>query len=424
MLIEFSVENFKSIKDEARLSLVAGPGKEHRDTHIITPEMNQGVRPTPLLRSAAIYGANAAGKSNLIEALQNMQRIILGPVGDSLPVKPFLFNPGTRNKPTIFEIVGIVDCMQFQYGFSATSEFIIQEWLYAWPRGRVQVWFERTGAAESEVVECKFGDKLTGNKKTWQSATRPNALLLSTAFNLNSKQLTPIFEWFKTKLHIGKFQAWTDGFSEKWYKDDCKKKEMIQFLRSADLAIDDLRFEKKDFPLEMLPDNIPSEVKNQMKEIYSSTKITNIYLKHNTRHGNPVDLKLEEESEGTQKIFGLAGPWRHTLDKGHMIVFDELNEHLHPKLVKFLVNLFHDFNTKDAQLIFSTHDTSILSEDVFRRDQIWFCERNLRQETRLFPLTEFKRPHRVENLARSYLTGRYGALPYVTTPENSQEVDL
>ena len=416
MLIEFAVENFRSIKDEARLSLVAAPGKKHKDTHLIAPKMNKGVHSTPLVRSSVIYGANAAGKSNLLRAFEAMKRIVCfsARAVDPLPVTPFRFDPETRSKPTTFEIVGIVDQMRFQYGFSATPETVVSEWLYAWPRGRMQIWFERTSEAGEESAKCKFGNQLAGNKGTWRRATRPNTLLLSTACLLNSEQLRPIFEWFHTKLHVGSSAGWRDEFSTQWCRGD-RKSRVIEFLRSADLAIDDLRIEEKDFPLEMLLDHMPSDVRNRMMEDFSEAKVLDVYLQHNTGRGQPVDLELEEESHGTRKMFRLAGPWLDTLEQGHIIVFDELHANLHPALVRFLVNQFNDpaVNTKDAQLVFTTHDTSILDENIFRRDQIWFCDRNEYQETRLFPLTDFHPRRGVENLEHSYLAGRYGALPYI-----------
>lgn len=420
MLIEFSVENFRSIKNEARLSLVAGPGKEHRDSNVMIPELNQRVRATPLLRSAAIYGANAAGKSNLIRALYTMQQIVIQSgreIGD-LPVTPFRFSPESIDRPTTFELVGIVNRMRFQYGFSATAGVVTEEWLYAWPLGRIQFWFERTTDAESGEAKCKFGNKLAGDKEVWRRATRPNALLLSTAVTLNSEQLRPIFDWFSENLHVGGSVGWGGGFSVQWCEGD-RKDEVVQFLRAADFGIDDLRMVKKEFTLDMLPSDMPADLKNQMKEELSGTELVEIRLRHKTKHGQLVELPLNEESDGTQKIFELAAPWVDTFDNGHVIVLDELHEHLHPALVRFLVSRFHDpmANANGAQLIFSTHDTSILNQEVFRRDQIWFCERNARQETSVFPLTDFRPRRGVENLERSYLGGRYGAVPVLRSPE-------
>ena len=399
MLIEFSVENFMSIKNEARLNLVAGPGKEHRETHVMAPEMNKGVRPIPLLRSTAIYGANAAGKTNLLLALWTMRQIVVHSARElgELPTRPFRFDSESEARPTTFDVIGIVNRMRFQYGFSATRDVVTEEWLYTWPHGRIQVWFERTSETEDGVVNCKFGDKLAGDKEVWRRATRPEALLLSTAVTLNSEQLQPVFNWFNRNLHISVVDPWGNDFSVKWCRGD-RKADVVRFLRAADLAIDDVRV-------------VPGESSEQgVADAEAQVRLT-----HDTKRGRPVELDLDEESHGTQKMFALAAPWRDSLDNGHIMVCDELHGFLHPALVRFLVERFHDpeLNAKGAQLVFTTHETSILNQDILRRDQIWFCERNSRQETSLFPLTDFRPRRGVENLERSYLGGRYGALPYI-----------
>ena len=416
MLVEFSVENFRSIKDEARLSLVAGPGKEHRETHLVTPELNEGVRSVPLVRSAAIYGANAAGKTNMVRALQAMQRIVTRSDRElqDLPVAPFQFDLESKEQPTTFEVIAIANRMRFQYGFSVRRDLVTEEWLYAWPRGRIQFWFERNTNAKTGAVSCKFGDKLVGDKEVWRRATRPNALLLSTAVTLNSEQLKSVFDWFHDNLHIAGVGGWANFFSVEWCNGD-RRAEVVRFLRSADLAIDDVRVILKEFSPEMLPEDLPSELKQHVQENMSGAKFPEVRVSHDTSGDRPVELDLDDESDGTQKMFALAAPWLDTLANGHVIVFDELHDNLHPALVRFLVDRFHhpEANSKGAQLVFTTHDTSILNQDVFRRDQVWFCERNSRHETRIFPLTDFRPRRGVENLERSYLSGRYGALPYI-----------
>ena len=190
---------------------------------------------------------------------------------------------------------------------------------------------------------------------------------------------------------------WGNDFSVKWCHGD-RKDDVVRFLRAADLAIDDVRV-----------------VLGESSEQGVADDEAQVRLTHDTKHGRPVELDLGEESHGTQKMFALAAPWRDSLDNGHIMVCDELHGFLHPALVRFLVEQFHDpeLNAKGAQLIFTTHETSILSQDILRRDQVWFCERNSRQETNLFPLTDFRPRQGAENLERSYLGGRYGALPYV-----------
>ena len=413
MLVEFSVENFRSIKQEACLSLVAGPAKERSDTHVVAPTLRKkGGSPRPLLRSAAIYGANAAGKSNLLRALAVMRGIVLDSSRDpgSIPVTPFLFDSTSRDQPTTFEVVFLAGGVRYQYGFSATSRVVTEEWLYAWPSGRVQQWIQRGPEG------WKFGDKLTGDKEVWRRATRPDALYLSTAVSLNSEKLKPVFDWFRHTLHVVVSNTWNPAFSLSRIHEEGKA-GIIEFLQSADLAIADLRVKEEKFRPDMLPDDMPAEVKEQITQDLAGETVAELWLSHDTGRGKPVELNIHDESDGTQKIFALAGPWLDSLLKGHVVVIDELHDNLHPTLVKFLVERFHNphVNQSGAQLIFSTHDTSILSQDVFRRDQIWFCERDRRQETKLFSLTDFTPRKGVENLERSYLSGRYGALPYIAS---------
>lgn len=409
MLIQFSVENFRSIKEEARLSLEPGPGKERFESNLMRLATRRRGSPTALLRSAAIYGANAAGKTNILRALATMRSTVTDSSrepGTTIPVTPFLFDPACRQKPSTFEIICLVDGVRYQYGFSATSERVTDEWLYASPLGRIQLWFERT------LETWKLGDKLTGDREVWRRATRSDALFLSTAVSLNSKQLHPIFNWFKKTLHVVTGSLGDDFSMYRYLKDG--KSGLIDFLQAADFGITDLRLVEQEFTPEMLPALMPTEPMEQVVKDLSGKKIAELWLSHDTEAG-PTELSIVEESDGTQKVFALAGPWLDSLENGYVVVVDELHDNLHPVLVRFLVDRFHDprVNVGDAQLIFSTHDTSILSQDVFRRDQIWFCERNRNQETTLFPLADFHPRKGVENLERAYLSGRYGALPYI-----------
>ena len=190
---------------------------------------------------------------------------------------------------------------------------------------------------------------------------------------------------------------------------------MVDFLAAADLAVEGLRIAEKDFSPDMLPKGMPPKLRESIAEELAGGKTVDVFLQHQPKSGARAELDLDEESHGTQKMFALAGPWLDSLAEGNVIVFDELHDHLHPELARFLVSRFHDpsANPKGAQLVFTTHDTSILDRDVFRVDQIWFCERNDRLETTIFPLSDFRARKGVENLGRAYLSGRFGALPYI-----------
>lgn len=408
MLIEFSVENFRSIRDQASLTLVADSGKERRTTHTIEVAVGSA-RPIALLRSAAIYGANASGKTNLLRAFETMQRIVLRSASelDALPVVPFRFDRASEAKPTTFEVQCLAGGVRYQYGFLATSAAVVDEWLYAWPQGRMQTWFERSASGD-----FKFGDKLFGEKEVWRRSTRPNALFLSTAVTLNSTQLQPLFDWFKDHLHVAGIGGWSNSLTVECCEGR-RKEEIVGFLRQADLAVSDVRLAEAAFSPDLMPSDMPSGVRDEIVREFSDAKLVRPQLSHEVPGGLTVELDLAEESDGTQKVFALAGPWLDALERGYVVVLDELHDQLHPALVRFLINLFHDpsRNRNGAQLIFSTHETSILNQEVFRRDQIWFCERNRELATTLFPLTDFRPRKGVENLERAYLAGRYGGVP-------------
>ena len=372
------------------------------------------MRTRPLLRSATIYGANAAGKTNLIRALEAMRDVVVNSSRSDaeLPVTPFLLNAEDSGQPTRLEIACVVDGVRYQYGFSATRDVIVGEWLHAWPSGRPQLWFERQ-RAEDGAQTFEFGGKLLGDRQVWRRATRDNALFLSTAATLNSVQLRPLYDWFKTCLHVVGIGGWSPSYSAQCGQGD-RKAALVGFLQAADLAVSDLRVVEREITEDTIPSELPSAVREEMKRTFVGERARSVQLVHEDPAGRPVELDLDEESDGTQKMFALAGPWVDVLEKGHVVVVDELHDNLHPMLVRHLVERFHDPALEsDAQLVFTTHDTSILSQDVFRRDQIWFCERNERQETALVPLSDFRPRKGLENLERGYLAGRYGAVPYI-----------
>ncbi len=417
MLIEFTVRNFLSIREPASLSLVKGSGDELQDTNVMVPD---APGTPPLVRSAAIYGPNAAGKSNLIKALQIMRRLVLksaseSQAGEPLPVTPFLLDEDSTGQPCEFEVHFISEGVRYQYGFAATRERVTEEWLLAYPKARPQRWIDRRYDEERQTYVWGSMDKLSGKKQLWQEATRPNALFLSTAIQLNNQQLQPVFKWFSDTLHVAGFGRWHPGFSMELCGEDDARKEVVSFLRAADIDIDDVELEQEKFDINALPDDMPDPVKDELARKFRDKSIVSVKTVHVLDNGKEVLFDLEDESDGTQKIFALAGPWLDTLEHGYVLVIDELHDNLHPLIVRFLVKLFHDpeTNPRNAQLIFTTHDTSILDQEVFRRDQVWFCEKDESRSTVLFPLTDFRPRKKVENLERGYLSGRYGALPYV-----------
>jgi len=418
MLIEFSVTNFRSLRQRQTFSMTKATGDELLETN--TFAIN-AVNDFEFLRSAVIYGANASGKSNFICALESMRGMVIESAagrkrGDKLPVTPFRLSQATLNEPSEFEVVFIVDQVRYQYGFSATAERIHEEWLLAYPKGRPQRWIDRAWNAESQSYDWALGDKLIGEKQKqlWQKSTRDNALFLSTAVQLNSEQLQPIYDWFSEKLHLTNIRGWGPSFSASLCETE-EKEQVLDFLRAADLNIEDIIIDKEAFDINSLPDDMPEHVKVEISREMKGKQLLDIKTVHKSTEGNLITFEFEDESDGTRKLFSFAGPWIDTLANGYVLFIDELHDNLHPRLVKFLVQLFHskETNPNNAQLIFTTHETSILSQDVFRRDQIWFTEKDRNQASAVYPLTDFSPRKGRENLELAYLSGRYGALPYV-----------
>ena len=421
MLIQFSTKNYLSFKDEQTLSLTMAKGGELVNSNTFKSNLSA---PARLLKTAVIYGPNASGKSNFLAAVVAMRRIILRSAtewqrGDKLPVTPFLLDEMSAESPSEFEIVFIAEGIRYQYGFVVTSVKVMEEWLVAFPKGRPQHWFARLWNQEINTYEWEMGNSFTGQKQLWRDATRSNALFLSTAVHLNSEQLQPVFDWFKNLLRVLSVGEGYPDFTASLCKDSDERNKVVKYLKVADLGIDDISVESERISAKHLPDDTPEEIKTIFLQNAKDADIFNIQTIHQTNQGKNVSFDFEVESEGTQNFFALAGPIIDTLENGYILFTDELHSNFHPKMVRFLVDLFHDekTNPNNAQLIFTSHETSILSQEIFRRDQIWFCEKDREQATILYPLTDFSPRKGRENLEAGYLSGRYGALPYLNTAD-------
>lgn len=417
MLIEFSVKNFRSFWGTQTLSMSASADKELQEENSFQPP----VRGLPrLLRSAVMYGQNGGGKSNLIKALYFMQDFVLSSSKDSqegerIDCPPFLLNMLGPAQASEFEIVFIQDDIRYQYGFEVTRERVTHEWLFAYPTGKAQRWFERAYDPKKKKEEWYFGGKFLGSKKTWQGHTRANALFLSTAVQLNSEQLKPVFSWFKKLVTISHGELISPAFTA----DSCKDKgicaDILIFLQDADIEVDAIEVKEKKIETLNFPDNMPEEVQAAIQNDLKDKSYKEVLFKHRVGDSEEyVSLPLGDESDGTRKLFAYAAPWLDVLKNGRILVVDELNNSFHPHLVRYLLRLIHNrqSNKKNGQLIFSTHDTSILDSKILRRDQIWFMEKDKSKATQLYPLTDFH-PRKNEALEKGYLQGRYGALPYI-----------
>jgi len=249
----------------------------------------------------------------------------------------------------------------------------------------------------------------------WQKATRQNGLFLSTAIQLNNEQLKPVFNWFQQKLAVilpgGDINL---QFSIEQCASEDGKKRVMKFMNSADISIMGIELKKMPFSPDILPPNMPQEIKEHFIRNFQGKEMTNVRFLHKTDSEEIVSFDISDESGGTQRLFAFAGPLLDVLSKGRILFVDELDTSLHPLMVRFLISLIHnpEVNRSNAQLVFTTHDTSVLDTEIFRRDQVWFVEKDPEGATKLYPLTEFS-PRKGEALERGYLHGRYGALPFI-----------
>lgn len=417
MLIEFNVRNFRSFFGNQRLSMVAGPTKDLLRENTFSLDDNNIPR---LLKSAVVYGANGSGKSNLIKALAFMQELVLSSSkesqeGEKIKRKPFLLHSDGPAQESEFEVFFIQNDIRYQYGFSATETRVTHEWLLAYQGNRAQRWFERSYNPEKEKEEWYFGAKLVGPKKTWQESTRSNALFLSTAVQLNSEQLQPVYHWFNRLVVIGHGELIERGFTTELCENAEKCQDILKFLKEAGIDVDEITIKERKLDRLKFPSDMPDDLKNIIQNDLHGKSFKEAFFKHQFNNSDDFALfPLTEESDGTQKLFAYAAPWLDVLHNGRVLIVDELDNSFHPHLVRFLLRLIHDqkSNKANGQLIFSTHDTSILDSKILRRDQIWFMEKDDDQATQLYPLTDFH-PRKKEALEKGYLQGRFGALPYI-----------
>jgi AAA15 family ATPase/GTPase len=407
MLIEFRLGNYRSFKDEAVLSMVASADKSLQSEN--TFEASASLR---LTRSAVIYGANASGKSNLLSGLNYMAAVVLQSASlqpsQNYNIQPFRLNAKSKDAPSLFEVMLLLEGKRYQFGFELTSTRIVREWLLVYEKAKAQLWYERNSAGDKKD-SFKFGPHLAGPKRVWQDATRLNALFLSTAAQLNSESLAPLYRWF-----AGSLKVFLDGggvpfdVSTSMIASPEGHRRIADILSAADIAISSIASKPtKGFLQQFSVELASGKTSSQLEE----AELLLPTFRHQSGDFS-ADFELGDESLGTQKLFSLAGPLFHVIENGHLLAIDELDRSLHPLLVRRIVEAFQNpkANCRGAQLIFTTHDTSLLDSSLLRRDQIWFTEKRADQSSTLVPLSEFS-PRKGEALERNYLSGRYGGVP-------------
>lgn len=417
MLVQFRVENFKSIKEPCELSMVASKYfKENEQTNTFDTGLEDFPR---LLKSIVIYGPNAAGKSTIIDAIKFLSRFVgesatKSNPGEPIKVAPFKLSDISRNSDTSFEIVFIQDNIRYEYGLCVNSRIVTEEWLFAYPAGKAQKWFHRIWDKHSEEYQYKFSNKFEGGRirQDWQKQTRNNASYLSVAAQYNSEQLLPVYEWFEQRLFSLKPNALTHEYTARDCKDAEIKKRVMDFIQSADISLSDIKVTSRKVSDVKFPDDMPESIRAEITKNFQDQEFFDVNFIREDDKNQPISFEFHEESQGTQGLFKFAGPWLDVISNDLILFVDELDSSLHPLIVHHLVDILHKSDTK-AQIIFTTHDTTILSQRaLLRRDQVWFVNKDRSQASQLYPLSDYN-VRDGEAVEKGYLSGRYGAVPFI-----------
>ncbi|MCX7044423.1 MAG: ATP-binding protein [Candidatus Sumerlaeota bacterium] len=455
MLIKFVVENFLSFKNETILDMAAASAEKAHPKHII--EMADGKR-VSLLRTAAIYGANAAGKSNLIKAMAFAQKLIVdGAKRDKeINVQPFMLCKEMKSKPSRFEFLIKVDGVIYHYGFVLDIKRIHEEWLYGTEKTKEAMMFERSTDKHLET-SAEIGGLMEGQSRKRRQllkyiaqSTRHDKLCLSEFAEKNQREiasLLPVIQWFQNTLTIVEPDSHYGAFAARSFKDRKFLELSSALLHIAGTDIESLRIKKEKLIAwknwSRVPQGVQTAIssaidraKNKSAEeshILVETKDSfmnilidehgeawalTLYAIHKNSDRQDTPLAMEDESDGTRRLLDFASILAGRKNDARVIVIDELDHSLHPMMTKLFMEVFFRSLGPDSQrqIIFSTHETHLLDLDLLRRDEIWFMEKDESQSSRLYSLVEFK-PRLDLKIDKGYLQGRFGAIPFIGDPE-------
>lgn len=415
MLLQFSVNNFKSFKDMAVLSMEPSADKE-------LPGNLTLIGKNRCLNTIAIFGANAAGKSNVFTALtaaillvrRSNSRQVIDPL---VEIIPFKFDEESIRKPTTFEFVFIAEGKKYVYGFSATQKAVQREYLYVFNSSKASTIFERT-----DVNTYKFTSPAL--KRELQPLTERNTenkLFLATATAWNCEATRIPYLWFETKINtysidsdqlISQTAPMFDNDA-----DNSLRKFTNMILHEADINIDDFNIEFKDISQEQFLQQVPQELRGLISTIPAAmnkaVKIETVHSIVDDGIAKQYNLSLMEESQGTRNLFLFSPVLKRAFETGETLCIDEFDVSLHPMLVRYLFSLFNnpDINKAHAQLIVSSHSLVLMSLKNLRRDQIYFVEKDRKTgKSELYSLDEFS-PRKEEDVRKAYMLGRYGSIP-------------
>ncbi|MDF5732678.1 MAG: ATP-binding protein [Rhizonema sp. PD38] len=420
MLIEFSVGNYRSFKEVVTFSMVAANivSKDKKIDENNAFEVGNKLR---VLKSAAIYGANASGKSNIAAAIRFMRWFVLNSsketqATEAINVEEFKLSTDREEKSSFFEIVFILNKKRYRYGFEVDRQQVVSEWLFHVPRTKEAKLFERNFKKFQSTSAFQEGKQIADK-------TRNNALFISVVAQFNGKLAQEILQWFRDLYIISGLDKTNRKYTMDFLQREVYEKDIIQLIKKLDLGIDDIQIKQpmvSDLENILSSSNASEESKRRLLSQILSTRernISTIHWKYDSegKKQSTESFNIDNhESEGTKKLFALAGILIDTLKKGKFLLIDEFDASLHPLISCAILNLFNsnEANLHKAQFFFMTHDTNLLSNKIFRRDQIWFVEKNKSGASNLYSLAEFK----VRNDASfesDYIHGKYGAIPFI-----------
>lgn len=420
MLLQFSVENFKSIKQKAILSLEASADQMHVDNYAQAGK-------DKCLRMVSVYGANAAGKSNLFQALTAAILAVRlsndRQVGAPIPqITPFLFDPETAKAPTSFEFIFITEGLKYIYGFSATSTTVETEYLYVYKTAKATTIFERDVHSKPEY---RFtSPSLRKQLLPITERNTPNKLFLATATAWNCEETRIPLLWLTNGINTYSpdYESLLQISGEMFERDTDQSLRIFtnRLLQEADVNISDYEFESTNYPKEdfMRDIGVPPAIRenfSMLPNFFKRYDINTLHRIETNRGENVYTLPLRLESRGTRNVFLLSPILKRAFETGETVCVDEFDTSLHPMLISYLVGLFHNpaVNRNNAQLIITTHDLSLLTLKELRRDQIYFVAKNQNTgESELYSLDEFS-PRTNEDVRKAYILGRYGSVPNV-----------
>lgn len=432
MLLEYKFSNFRSFKDLCTLSMIAARSfKEHEPDNIIKYEKEK------ILKTAVIYGNNASGKSNLIRGLETMKRLVKSSFRDvlmkkgGLNIEKFLLNTENENTETLFEVCFVHKKIKYKYGFELGINKIVKEWLYYTKTKEVFLFIRENGKVKINKTSFKEGLNL-------DSKTREDVLFLSVVAQFNGMISNNVIEWFDSVNIISGIQD--RGYStytiEKLKNDKNFNKWLSLIIKT--LEISNLTIEEVDLNNDDVTDIIKRTNNEKIVKLFEALnqigdenpKKIQISTWHRKYDGDnllidTIPFNFEsQESEGTKKFIHLLGPWYDTLKNGKTLIIDELDSRLHTQLTKKLIELFHKHNKNAAQLIFTSHDTTLLDKELFRRDQIWFTEKGQFGSSQLYSLADFKTENvrNTSSFLKNYLNGKYGAISFFDISDDLVEL--